>query len=193
MGYICLVYRPQPLTKRGRRLRIRSEGKGGLRDRSGETDRQADKQRRASEDTPTERVASWIMGGPKADARPAALPCLRGLPWAALPACLLACLSLPVLLRNASFLRCCCVKSVIYSRYHNGQFVTDRVVFYLACGERQGRRINKLLFAAENNSNLHEKVALVSQSPFPRYGCDTDAVHNTYIAHFDSRSSSRRC
>lgn len=151
---------------------------GGVRDRSGETDRHADKQRKAREDTPTERVASWIMGGPKADARAAALPPRPPM-------------GLHVLLRNASFLRCCCVKSVIYSRYHNGQFVTDRAVFYLACGERQGGRINKLLFAAENNSNLHEKVALVSQSPFPRYGCDTDAVHNTYIAHFDSRSSSR--
>lgn len=138
-----------------------------------QTDKQ--KQRKASEDTPTERVASWIMGGPKADARPAALP---PRPPMGRPACLPV--SLPVLLRNASFLRCCCVKSVIYSRYHNGQFVTDRAVFYLACGERQGGRINKLLFAAENNSNVHEKVALVSQSPFPRYGCDTDAVPNTY-------------
>lgn len=77
MGYICLVYRPQPLTKRGRRLLcIRSEGKGGL-GIVPEKQRQASRgseQRRASEDTPTERVASWIMGGPKADARPAALP-----------------------------------------------------------------------------------------------------------------------
>lgn len=86
MGYICLVYRPQPLTKRGRRLLcIRSEGKGGL---GIAPEKQTDTQTSSARPEKTHRQrgshhGSWAA--PKQMLEQ--LPCLRGLPWACMSCC----------------------------------------------------------------------------------------------------------